>query len=52
MPKSGDKVKVDYDRKCECDKQVPIVVNHSLMWHDGDVICQNCTGYIRDYDAG
>lgn len=28
------------------------VRNHSLMWHDGDVHCRRCGGYVRMYDAG
>lgn len=30
------------------------VVNHSLMWHDGDVICAkaDCCRYVREWDAG
>jgi predicted SprT family Zn-dependent metalloprotease len=52
MIQPGDEIDVDYDRRCECNNQKPIVVNHNLMWHDGDVICQNCEGYIRGYDAG
>jgi hypothetical protein len=28
------------------------VENHSLMWHDGDVVCAVCGGFIRRFDAG
>ncbi len=30
------------------------VVNHSLVWHDGDVVCtvKDCGRYVRGYDAG
>jgi hypothetical protein len=47
-------VKVDYDFHCKCrePEQVTEVVNHSMMWHDGDVICVTCGGYVRSYDAG
>lgn len=56
MPRKDDNgnpwVDVDYENKCKCDNQQPKLVNYSMMWHDGDVICRNCGGYIRMYDAG
>lgn len=31
-----------------------VVANHSLLWHDGDVVCAmpDCGRFVRDYDAG
>lgn len=26
--------------------------NYSMMWHDGDMVCQDCGGYVRMWDAG
>jgi hypothetical protein len=43
---------VDYDTKCKCDKQEPIMVNYQMMWHEADIICGNCDGFIRYWDAG
>lgn len=28
------------------------VRNHSAMWGDGDVYCQECGAYVRMYDSG
>ena len=44
----------DLKKKCECKKeeQKPIVINHDMMWHDGDVVCDKCKCYIRSFDAG
>jgi hypothetical protein len=43
---------VDYDTVCACDKQEPIMVNYQMMWHEADIICGNCGGFIRYWDAG
>jgi hypothetical protein len=47
-------VKVDRKRKCACSKedQQHKMVNYSMMWHDADIICARCNGFIRDWDAG
>lgn len=29
-----------------------VIENYSAMWHDGDIVCPNCNGYMRMYDAG
>jgi hypothetical protein len=42
-----ERVKVDYDRKCQWDD---IMVNYDMMWHEADIICANCDGFIRDWD--
>ena len=49
---SNERVEVDTSKKCECDHQMPIVVNYDYVWRDGHVICQNCKGFIRHFDAG
>ncbi len=42
------------NKKCKCSKkkQEAKMINYSLMWHDGDIVCDNCKCYIRSYDAG
>lgn len=30
----------------------PTLVNYDPIWHDGDVICRHCGGWIRSFDAG
>ena len=49
---SQQNVPVDYKVKCVCDDRKPLLVNHDMLWHDGDVICENCRGFIRFWDAG
>jgi len=39
-------------RMCACDDQKLILINYDMMWHDGDIVCESCGGYIRSYDAG
>lgn len=46
------KVKVDYERKCGCEDRKPIMVNYDMMWHEADIVCGNCDGFIRYWDAG
>jgi hypothetical protein len=41
-----------YSSKCLCGSEKFTIKNHSLIWHDGDVHCQQCGMYIRDFDAG
>lgn len=36
----------------QCGSTNTSVYNHSLMWHDGDVVCDDCGRYVRMYDAG
>lgn len=48
-PKQRMKEKYPLDPKCS---HVPVVLNHSPEWHDGDVHCKKCGGFIRYYDAG
>lgn len=51
---------VDRTRKAadcaDCDGTPPStrIVNHSMMWHDGDVVCAkpDCCRFVRNYDAG
>jgi ribosomal protein L37AE/L43A len=45
---------VGIPEKCpHCKKPlVTRVDNYSAMWHDGDVVCDKCGGFIRSYDAG
>lgn len=54
MGTMSNKEKYNFEKKCKCKskKQKPVVINHSLSWHDGDVVCDNCKCFIRDYDAG
>ena len=51
----AENVKVDYDRKCQCPpgKRRTRMVNYSMMWHEADIICDNCDGgFVRYWDAG
>ena len=41
-----------YNQCPECGSEDTAVENHDLMWHDGDVVCQECRCYVRGYDAG
>lgn len=36
----------------KCGSGNTSVHNYSMMWHDGDVICDDCGTYVRGYDAG
>jgi hypothetical protein len=45
-------VKVDYKKKCTCEQSLPTMVNYSMMWHEADIVCAHCTGFIRYWDAG
>lgn len=48
-----DNVGVDEQGYCgRCHSHNITVENHSLMWHDGDIVCQDCGGYVRMFDAG
>lgn len=39
--------------KCpRCGGDRKHVINYSMMWHDGDVICSDCRLWIRSFDAG
>lgn len=45
-------VEVDYTNKCQCEAPARKMVNYSMMWHEADIICANCGGFIRYWDAG
>lgn len=48
-------IPIDPDNRNQCKKCGSLkthVENYSMMWHDGDVICDNCDSYVRSYDAG
>jgi hypothetical protein len=57
--REGEKIKVDRKfRAKDCvvcggqpEPKNTRIVNHSLMWHDGDIICV-CGRYVREFDAG
>lgn len=38
-------------RCCECGSTTLTLRNYSMMWHDGDIYCEN-NHYVRMYDAG
>lgn len=40
------------NKKCKSKKLVVKVIDYSMIWHDGKVVCAECGRYIRDYDAG
>jgi hypothetical protein len=35
-----------------CASSNTSVHNYNMMWHDGDVKCDDCGTYVRMYDAG
>jgi len=35
-----------------CGSDHTSVKNYNMMWHDGDITCDDCGGYVRMYDAG
>lgn len=37
--------------RCKTSKHT-VVKNFSQMWGDGDLICENCNGYVRMIDTG
>lgn len=45
-------VTYDKEKQKTCKHKNQTVINHSLMWHDGDVVCVDCGKYIRAFDAG
>ena len=48
-----DRVGTDDVGACgRCHSKNLQVENHSGMWHDGDIVCQDCGGYVRMFDAG
>lgn len=40
------------DLKCKCNSPRKGFYNYSMMWHEADIICENCDGFIRFWDAG
>ena len=48
-----DNVGVDENGYCgRCHSNKYRVESHSDIWHDGDIVCLECGGYIRMFDAG
>lgn len=45
-------VTIDLKKQKTCKHKNQVVINHDMMWHDGDVVCADCGKYIRSYDAG
>ncbi len=45
-------VTIDLEKQKTCKHEKQTVINHSLMWHDGDVVCVDCGKWIREFDAG
>lgn len=41
-----------YNSCPECGGSNTSVRNHDMMWHDGDVVCDDCNTYVRGWDAG
>jgi hypothetical protein len=43
----------DINNTCpECGSQNTVLENHSMIWHDGDIVCADCRTYVRGWDAG
>jgi hypothetical protein len=36
----------------KCGSHNTSVKNYNMMWHDGDITCDDCGEYVRMYDAG
>ncbi len=47
-------VEVDTDKKCTCSLETrkTVIVNYDVMWHEGQIICQICNGFVGFFDAG
>jgi hypothetical protein len=45
-------VKVDCKNRCKCEKPELKMVNYSMMWHEADIVCAHCNGFVRYWDAG
>lgn len=46
-------MKIDYTDKCKCENRSgTFMANHSLMWHDGDIMCNDCGKFVRFFGAG
>lgn len=41
-----------YNACRQCGSEDTRVENHSMMWHDGDIVCNDCGRYVRMFDAG
>jgi len=42
-----------HDNTCsECGGTELRMENYSMMWHDGDLVCETCDTYVRMWDAG
>lgn len=41
-----------WDTCPECQSRNNSVHNYSMMWGDGDVVCDDCGTYVRGFDAG
>lgn len=54
----SERVKVDYKDKCKCpdrdsnENKSCYMVNYSMMWHEEDVLCNDCHKFVRFWDAG
>lgn len=47
-----EQVTVDVKKQKTCKHKNTVVINYSPIWHDGDVVCEDCGKYIRSFDAG
>lgn len=36
----------------QCGSENTKVENYDAMWHDGDLVCQDCGTFVRGWDAG
>jgi hypothetical protein len=41
-----------YNSCPECGGTKLELLHYDMMWHDGDLICENCRCYVRGFDAG
>jgi len=46
-------IKVDYDDKCQCvNRSGTYAANYHMMWHEADIMCNDCAKFVRFWDAG
>lgn len=36
----------------ECGASDNRMENYSMMWHEGDIVCNKCDTWVRGFDAG
>lgn len=52
--KKSSKEEYNLKEMCRCapNERKSVLINHSAIWGDGDVVCNNCKCFVRSYDSG